>query len=549
MVTLAFGTIALVVLNEWADLTQGARGLAVAKPFVFGVKIDAWRFYWIVCVCFALSWVVMDRIIASPYGRAFQALQGSPIAADSVGVSPVNYKVLAFTLSAAFTGLAGGLYAFSEEYITPQSFNFEMTIVFLLALIVGGRTSRWGALVGATLAVWLPNLLGNIATFHIMIVASTVILAAIAAWCAIGGSRDWRIWLPAAISGGVMVASFQLSTMTEQRLTILGLILLGAIVYLPNGIVGAVAELFDKGRPQTVESVAPEALRFALSRRDMGQSADLVLDNVTVRFGGLKALSGITTAIEAGFTHGLIGPNGAGKSTLINTLTGLYTPTTGTILIGKRSVAGIGMAEIARLGVARTFQNIQLFGQMTVLQNVLVGRHRSFRSNLLEAKKLKPHHATHWRVYRRQKVAADMLAVLRLDAANREIADCVLVPSSAMTKRYLGYRMSLIFLAKRPASKTSRNWFKRSRLVSAKAKLLPDAVNESISGTRLTPDRCKASRPGPILDASAFEEFGVGRFLFYVGRIALFGGILNVFVALRGVSGGVGGRLYQDRAG
>ena len=414
MVTLAFGTIALVVLNEWADLTQGARGLAVAKPFVFGVKIDAWRFYWIVCVCFALSWVVMDRIIASPYGRAFQALQGSPIAADSVGVSPVNYKVLAFTLSAAFTGLAGGLYAFSEEYITPQSFNFELTIVFLLALIVGGRTSRWGALVGATLAVWLPNLLGDIATFHIMIVASTVILAAIAAWRAIGGSRDWRIWLPAVISAGVMVASFQLSNMTEQRLTIFGLILLGAIVYLPDGIVGAVAELFDKGRPQTAESVAPEALGFALSRRDMGQSADLFLDNVTVRFGGLKALSGIRTAIQAGFTHGLIGPNGAGKSTLINTLTGLYTPTTGTILIGKRSVAGIGMAEIARLGVARTFQNIQLFGQMTVLQNVLVGRHRSYRSNLLDVIFATPR----FRREEREQTAsaADLLAFVGLAA-------------------------------------------------------------------------------------------------------------------------------------
>src|SRR5258706_12116927 len=246
------GTVALVVLNESADLTQGARGLAVAKPFVFGVKIDAWRLYLVVFVCFALSWVFIERIIEYPYGRAFQALQGSPIAANSVGVSPVTCKVLAFTLSAAFTGLAGGLYAFSEEYIPPQSFNFELTIVFLLALMVGGRTSRWGSLVGATLAVWLPNLLGNIATFHIMIVTSTIILAAIAVWRAYCGNRDWRMWLPALISAVVMAVSFQLSTMTEQRLTIFGLIFLGAIVYLPNGIVGAVAELFDTPRSRGV---------------------------------------------------------------------------------------------------------------------------------------------------------------------------------------------------------------------------------------------------------------------------------------------------------
>jgi branched-chain amino acid transport system permease protein len=189
------------------------------------------------------------------------------------------------------------------------------------------------------------------------------------------------MWLPALISAGVMVASFQLSTMTEQRLSVFGLILLGAIVYLPNGIVGAVAEVFAKRRAHTAEA---DTKLFTLSPQDARRSADLVLDNVTVRFGGLKALSGLTTQIEAGLTHGLIGPNGAGKSTLINTLTGLYKPATGTILIGKRSVVGVGMAEIASLGVARTFQNIQLFGQMTVLQNVLVGRHRSYRSNLLD---------------------------------------------------------------------------------------------------------------------------------------------------------------------
>lgn len=384
MVTLAFGTIALVVLNEWTELTQGARGLAVAKPVIFGVKINAPLFYWIVFICFSLSWIFMGRIVDSPYGRAFQALQGSPIASDSVGVSPVNYKVLAFALSAAFTGLAGGLYAFSEEYITPQSFNFELTIIFLLALIVGGRTNRWGALVGATLAVWLPNLLGNIATFRIMVVASTLILAAFMAWRAYGGNRDWRMWLPVVVSAGVMVMSFQLTTMTEQRLTIFGLILLGTIVYLPNGIVGAIMDIFDQRAARQAQETQGETKPFVLPMQVAEESSSLALDDVTVRFGGLKAVSGLSTEIEAGRTHSLIGPNGAGKTTLINTLTGLYTPATGTIFIGKRSIAGAGMAAIAKLGVARTFQNIQLFGQMTVLQNALVGRHRSYRSNLLD---------------------------------------------------------------------------------------------------------------------------------------------------------------------
>lgn len=384
MVTLAFGTIAAVVLNEWADLTNGARGLALPKPPVLGVKLDANLFYWLVFCLFALAWVFMGRIVGSHYGRAFQALQGSPIAADSVGVSPVNYKVLAFTLSAAFTGLAGGLYAFSEEYITPQSFNFELTIVFLLALIVGGRTSRWGALVGATLAVWLPNLLGDIATFRVMAAGATVILFAVAGWQVVSGDRAWTNWIPPVASLGVAIMSFQLSTMTEQRLTIFGLILLGAIIYLPQGIVGSLKAILDRRRASgSAETDASDNV-VSLPVQRSGTSASLVLNGVTVRFGGLKAVSNLSTDIQPGTVHGLIGPNGAGKSTVINTLTGLYKPASGTIFISGAQVTGAKMAEIAKLGVARTFQNIQLFGQMSVLQNVLVGRHRSYRSNLLD---------------------------------------------------------------------------------------------------------------------------------------------------------------------
>ncbi len=384
MVTLAFGTISLVVLNEWGELTEGARGLAVPKPLFLGLKIDAGIFYWIVFGCFTIGWLFMGRIIASPYGRAFQALQGSAIAADSLGVSSFSYKVLAFTLSAAFTGIAGGLYAFSEEYITPQSFNFETTIIFLLALIVGGRTYRWGAVVGAALAVWLPNLLGDITTFRVMAVAATFVLSAIAIYNARLNGFALRAWLPSIVAAFVMVMSFQLSTMTDQRLTIFGLILLGAIVYLPAGVVGAIAAAANQMRPgEDAKVVAPVALPV-LRKHGVADGRALVLNKVTVQFGGLTALSDVSIEVVHGDTHGLIGPNGAGKSTLINTLTGLYAPTSGTIVFGDRQIGGAGMVEVARLGIARTFQNIQLFGAMSVLQNVLVGRHRSYRTNLLD---------------------------------------------------------------------------------------------------------------------------------------------------------------------
>jgi ABC-type branched-subunit amino acid transport system ATPase component/ABC-type branched-subunit amino acid transport system permease subunit len=384
MVTLAFGTIALVVLNEWADLTEGARGLAAPKPAIAGLKLDASRFYWMVCGLFVAAWFVVGRIVASPYGRAFQALQGSVIAADSVGVSGVGYKILAFTVSAAFTGLAGGLYIFSEEYVTPQSFNFEMTIVFLLALIVGGRRNRLGALLGATLAVWLPNLLGDIATFRSIAIASTLILLGIALWKLVKGGFRWTDWIPSLVSFGVAVLSFRLATMTEQRLTIFGLILLGAIVYLPEGIVGSISAFIGAHRGAGKIAQAGSADRVDLLLPRTMAAASLTLHDVTVRFGGLDAVRRLTTCVEPGTVHGLIGPNGAGKSTVINTLTGLYKPDEGTIALGDTLLASAHMVDIARLGVARTFQNVQLFGQMTVLQNVLVGRHRSYRSNLLD---------------------------------------------------------------------------------------------------------------------------------------------------------------------
>ncbi len=103
-----------------------------------------------------------------------------------------------------------------------------------------------------------------------------------------------------------------------------------------------------------------------------------------MQFGGLKALNAVDLAVGAARIHGLIGPNGSGKSTMMNVLTGVYTPTAGEILLGGRPIGGSARREIACRGVARTFQNVQLFGEMTLLENVLVGLHHSYRSSVLD---------------------------------------------------------------------------------------------------------------------------------------------------------------------
>lgn len=384
MVTLAFGSIVVVVINEWSWLTGGARGFALPKPALAGLVLEGEYFYWFVLAAFILAWAATGRLIASRYGRAFEALQGSAIATDSLGISSFGYKVLAFLLSAGLTGFAGGIYAFSEHYITPQSFNFELTIVLLMALIVGGRASRPGALAGAMLAVWLPNLLADIATFRVMAVIATLILLVLTVRASRVRERKRTLWLPLAVSVVVTIVSFGLDTMIEQRLTIFGLILLGAISYLPNGIVGSLMALGEGPSSKVTESLrnnAPDILPHSNQDR---MKRTLELDDVTLSFGGLTAINHLSMVIEPGTVHGLIGPNGAGKSTLLNILTGIYTPSSGMVRLDGKSIGGAPTARIACLGVARTFQNIQLFGQMSVLENVLVGRHRSFRTGMLD---------------------------------------------------------------------------------------------------------------------------------------------------------------------
>ena len=166
MVTLAFGTIIQILINEMTFLTEGPLGIKVPKPDLFGAKLTEHEFYWLVLALMALSLVVVDRILRSQLGRAFEALRGSPVASDCMGVSVYRYKVYAFVISAGFAGLSGCLYAYSEQYISPNTYNFELTVLFLLAVIMGGRKTRSGAMLGAAIIVILPKLLDDLEMFR-----------------------------------------------------------------------------------------------------------------------------------------------------------------------------------------------------------------------------------------------------------------------------------------------------------------------------------------------------------------------------------------------
>ncbi len=405
MVTLAFGTIIQILINEMTFLTEGPLGITIPKPTLFGQKLTENGFYWLVFALMVVSLVVVDRILKSQLGRAFEALRGSPVASDCMGVSVYRYKVYAFVISAGFAGLAGCLYAYSEQYISPNTYNFELTVLFLLAVIMGGRKTRSGALLGAAIIVILPKLLDDLELFRIV---ATVLATLITVGGIVGIVR--KITTPKAMAipviGTIALAGFAfwLESITDWRLSIFGLMILFVVYYLQNGIVGFVRTLFHV-RTSAPEFIAKaggdtgkDAISVAAGAAEKGGDL-LIAKGVLMQFGGLKAINEVDLRIRRGTIHGLIGPNGSGKSTMMNVLTGIYVPTAGSIDFAGRSVVGRTSSDIALSGIARTFQNVQLFGEMTALQNVQVGLHHTFDSNIVDV-------ALHTPRYQREETSA-----------------------------------------------------------------------------------------------------------------------------------------------
>ncbi|QWD85627.1 branched-chain amino acid ABC transporter ATP-binding protein/permease [Polynucleobacter asymbioticus] len=392
MVTLAFGTITQILINEMTWLTEGPLGIKIPKPDLMGAPMSKAQFFWLVCIVLIIALVVVDRFVKSQMGRAFEALRDSPVACDCMGVSVYRYKVIAFVISAGFAGLAGCLYAYSEQYISPNTYNNELAVLFLLAVIMGGRKSRLGALLGAAIIVLLPKLLDDINLFRIV---ATTIAVVVAVGAAMALSKKVttprRVMVPLAGVIGLAAFSFWLDRISDWRLSIFGFMILLVVYYLQNGIVGFAKSFYQSIAGKTVTTRGEKAdeiddsINFISAVNNQNAGTELLkVDSVLMQFGGLKALNNVDLSIKRGTIHGLIGPNGSGKSTMMNVLTGIYQPTAGNVLYAGQSVVGRTSSDIALSGIARTFQNVQLFGEMTAIQNILVGLHHTFKSNMLE---------------------------------------------------------------------------------------------------------------------------------------------------------------------
>ena len=384
LATLSFAALSTTALNELEGITGGAQGLSLSRPQILGHVLTPSLFYWLCMALLAVVWMLMRNLLASQWGRAFEALRDSPIATDAMGVGTYRHKVAAFALGSSLGGLAGGLYAFNFEYLQPQSFTYDLMIILLLGVVLGGRKSLWGAFVGASVIVLLPNLLSNRHLFQIF----SGLGFALALGAGLRGlvkktTRPFQALAPVVAMGILVVGGLLVENTENWRKAIFALMLFSVVVGLPEGLMGFLSIFLAKlFRVPHAPLPVPTDIETLLPPHAADGSPLLVLEDLKRHFGGVKAVDGLSLTIRSGTIHGLIGPNGSGKSTVVNVISGLYTPSSGRILLRGAVLPSGSLYRVSKAGVARTFQNLQLFGELTALENVMVALRGVYRSPL-----------------------------------------------------------------------------------------------------------------------------------------------------------------------
>jgi ABC-type branched-subunit amino acid transport system ATPase component/ABC-type branched-subunit amino acid transport system permease subunit len=329
MVTIAFGWVIYKILQEWVAVTGGDLGLASIPKAQIGPYIfETQSFYYVVLALFAAALLLQHRLVVSELGLRIRAMKHSEVAVSSVGINVYSLKVLVFVVSAAFAGFGGTLFAHQQNYISPDNFQFFSSVFFLLAVLFGGGGTLMGPVIGAAVLTLLPEMLHDFDKF---------------------------------------------------RLIVYGCFILITLYFLPNGVMG----LFEGRRGGAPSTNGPGAhMRPTQLELAMTAGATLELRKVSKSFGGVQALREVSLRVEPGSIHALIGPNGAGKTTLINLVSGFYRADAGEIVVDGRATKEASMHDAARRGIVRTFQTIKLFGDMTVLEHVIIGLARHSRAGI-----------------------------------------------------------------------------------------------------------------------------------------------------------------------
>lgn len=364
LATLAVHLILLVFVVQQTALTGGPLG-TTGVPVLSLLGFDfstQYRFYYLALAVLGGCLVVARNIDHSRLGRSLRAVGADQESAESLGVEAWKLKLSIFVLGAAMAGLGGALWAYYLRYAAPSSWNVGLTIDLLTYVIVGGLGSIYGGAVGAAVVGWL------------------------------------QYWVRETFQGGFGGGASHYPIITN------GLLLIGFILLFREGILAranterlsAALKRLRRRAPARTEAEAEPASAPVAPRTAGGgplapgapggrQRPVVAISGLSRSFGSLRALHGVDATLEPGTITAMVGPNGAGKSTFINLLSGAFLPTAGEIRLDGVRIDGLSAADIARLGIARTFQTPRLFEGLSAAESVMVARDRFAAAGLPSA--------------------------------------------------------------------------------------------------------------------------------------------------------------------
>ena len=341
IITVAFLFLVQVIAVNWVSLTNGTTGLTLPLP-TWDRDIMNWPFYYALVAILALQLLMTWWIRRTKLGMGLIAIREDETKAATIGINLPVQKVIAFMASALFVGMAGAVYGYYLTFIDPRGmFSILISVQLILSMLIGGKATLWGPVIGAFLVEWLNEMANN----------------------------DW--------GGG------------NTRLFLFGGLLMAVVIFLPKGIIPAIESVLSWRRTRgkaglvgarigTGGSLASITDRVQLVDRSRIPDRNLLeVRDLKRHFGGVKAVDGASFAVPEGSITGLIGPNGSGKTTLFNLIDDTIRAESGEIWLDGRRIDAMPSWQRAHLGLGRTFQITRLFREMTVLENV-VAVQRSF---------------------------------------------------------------------------------------------------------------------------------------------------------------------------
>ena len=353
IVTLGFGEIVPIVARNTPYLTNGAQGLnGVTSPSLFGYSfgVKSTPFFYLGLALACLLVIVSLRLKNSRIGRAWLAIREDEIAAGAMGVNRVKLKLLAFAVGAGFAGATGTFYVAKLQTATPEMFTFPVSVMLIVMVVLGGMGSVAGVVLGA------------------------LILQLLQSWFL----QDLTQWVH-ALGYFTRIGFLQEVDLVQSIELIFGIILVVMMRFRRQGLIPertAVTALTHAEQTAVPTRGGIGTRAATLHRRSIDPGRPLLeIAGLAKSFGGIRAVQDLNLTVMPGSIVGIIGPNGSGKTTFFNLVTGIVLPSAGRVKLAGEDVTGLPPHIIVQRGIVRTFQNLRLFSNMTVLENVLVGTH------------------------------------------------------------------------------------------------------------------------------------------------------------------------------